>query len=158
MRREIALVVITGILLVGCPVIPQQPRQTETPNIAFAAPEHHNPAPERPKEAPQRREQYHDASRGYTPPQPQKLTVQVTAYNWTGRQTKMETWPDMGTIAVDPCVIHLGTRLYVPGYGWGRAEDTGAAIQGNIIDVYFPTEKEAVKWGRHKDIEILIYP
>ena len=40
-----------------------------------------------------------------------------------------------GIIAVDPRVIPLGTRLYVPGYGYGIAADTGGGIVGNMIDL-----------------------
>lgn len=53
-----------------------------------------------------------------------------------------------GVIAVDPTVIPLGTRLYVPGYGEGIAADIGGAIKGNIIDVLFETYEEAIQWGR----------
>ncbi|AIS51319.1 3D domain-containing protein [Thermoanaerobacter kivui] len=53
-----------------------------------------------------------------------------------------------GVIAVDPRVIPFGTRMYVEGYGFGIAADTGGAIKGNIIDVYFPTHEEVQKWGR----------
>jgi 3D (Asp-Asp-Asp) domain-containing protein len=41
----------------------------------------------------------------------------------------------MGAVAVDPNVIPLGTRMYIPGYGYGTAEDTGGAVIGNIIDL-----------------------
>lgn len=53
-----------------------------------------------------------------------------------------------GVIAVDPRVIPLGTRLYVEGYGFGIAADTGGAIKGDKIDVFFPTFEETMKWGR----------
>lgn len=43
-----------------------------------------------------------------------------------------------GVIAVDPSVIKLGSKLYVPGYGESVAGDTGGAIKGDIIDVGFP--------------------
>jgi len=46
-----------------------------------------------------------------------------------------------GTVAVDPSVIPLGTRMYIPGYGYGVAEDTGGAVIGNIIDLgYGPND------------------
>jgi uncharacterized protein YabE (DUF348 family) len=51
------------------------------------------------------------------------------------------------TIAVDPRVIPLGTRVYVEGYGFAIAEDTGGAIKGNIIDVFLHSPEEARNWG-----------
>jgi 3D (Asp-Asp-Asp) domain-containing protein len=42
-----------------------------------------------------------------------------------------------GIVAVDPSVIPLGTRLYIPGYGQAVAADTGSAVVGNIIDLGF---------------------
>lgn len=51
------------------------------------------------------------------------------------------------TIAVDPRVIPLGTRVYVDGYGFAIAEDTGGAIKGNTIDVFMHTTEEARRWG-----------
>ncbi|WP_291563157.1 MULTISPECIES: 3D domain-containing protein [unclassified Clostridium] len=52
------------------------------------------------------------------------------------------------TIAVDPRIIPLGTKVYVEGYGYAIAQDTGGAIKGNIIDVYFNTYNEMINWGR----------
>jgi 3D (Asp-Asp-Asp) domain-containing protein len=51
-------------------------------------------------------------------------------------------------VAVDPAVIALGTRLTIPGYGEGVAADTGTAVQGNTIDLWFPTLSDAMAWGR----------
>ena len=45
---------------------------------------------------------------------------------------------DRGIVAVDPSVIPLGTRLYIPGYGFAVAADTGGGIQGNMIDLGYP--------------------
>jgi 3D (Asp-Asp-Asp) domain-containing protein/septal ring factor EnvC (AmiA/AmiB activator) len=53
-----------------------------------------------------------------------------------------------GTIAVDPAVIPLGTKMFVPGYGDGVAADTGSAVSGRVIDVWFPTCAQALQWGR----------
>lgn len=53
-----------------------------------------------------------------------------------------------GVIAVDPNVIPLGTKLYIPGYGIATAEDTGGAIDGNRIDLCYNSVDEAFAWGR----------
>jgi uncharacterized protein YabE (DUF348 family) len=50
-----------------------------------------------------------------------------------------------GIVAVDPNVIPLGTRLYVPGYGEALAADTGSAVIGNIIDLGF-ADHETPDW------------
>lgn len=53
-----------------------------------------------------------------------------------------------GVVAVDPNVIPLGARLYIPGYGVAIAADTGGAIQGNIIDLCMESYSEAINFGR----------
>lgn len=55
-----------------------------------------------------------------------------------------------GTIAADITLYPYGTKIYIPGYGWGEVHDTGTAIKGNKIDLFFPSHKEALKWGRKK--------
>lgn len=60
-----------------------------------------------------------------------------------------------GVVAVDPKIIPLGTRIWVEGYGLAAALDTGGAIKGRRIDVYFPSHEEAKKWGR-KTVKIRI--
>jgi uncharacterized protein YabE (DUF348 family) len=50
-----------------------------------------------------------------------------------------------GIVAVDPNVIPLGTRLFVPGYGFAVAGDTGGGIIGDMIDLGFP-DGVAVDW------------
>ena len=42
----------------------------------------------------------------------------------------------------------FGTRMYVPGYGWGTVQDRGGKIKGNHIDLWFKTVEEAKKWGK----------
>lgn len=58
--------------------------------------------------------------------------------------------PNMKVIAVDPRIIPLGTKVYVEGYGYAVAADTGGAIKGYIIDLLMPTKAEAYRWGRKK--------
>lgn len=60
-----------------------------------------------------------------------------------------------GVIAVDPRVIPYYTKLYVPGYGFGQALDTGGAIKGNRIDLAMGSKSEALKYGR-KNIKIYL--
>jgi 3D (Asp-Asp-Asp) domain-containing protein len=83
------------------------------------------------------------------------LTVASTGYCLRGTTaTGMQTgW---GTIAVDPAVIPLGTRMSVPGYGDGVAADTGSAVQGNMIDLWFPSCDQALAWGQ-RTVTITLY-
>ncbi len=55
-----------------------------------------------------------------------------------------------GVVAVDPKVIPLGTRVYIPGYGEAVAADTGGAIKGNRIDLCYNTVREALQFGRRR--------
>ncbi|WP_255451328.1 peptidoglycan-binding protein [Sporomusa sp. KB1] len=52
-----------------------------------------------------------------------------------------------GLAAVDPAVIPLGTRLYIPGYGYAIADDIGGAIKGQRIDLAFDNRHEALNFG-----------
>ena len=74
------------------------------------------------------------------------MIVTATGYSLTGH-TATGVSVGYGIVAVDPSVIPLGTRMAVPGYGEGVAADTGGAIMGSHIDVWFPTRAEALAWG-----------
>lgn len=67
-------------------------------------------------------------------------------YTASGRKAVRDP-AGFSTIAVDPSVIPYGTKLYVEGYGFAIAADTGTSIKGNKIDVFFNTYKEACNWG-----------
>jgi 3D (Asp-Asp-Asp) domain-containing protein/sulfur carrier protein ThiS len=75
------------------------------------------------------------------------LTMLATAYTYTGRNTASGVPPGPGVAAVDPAVIPMGTRLYVDGYGFAVALDRGSSIKGNRIDLFFPEEADAWRWG-----------
>ena len=55
-----------------------------------------------------------------------------------------------GIVAVDPRVIPLGTKLFIPGYGEALAADTGGWIKGNRIDLCFESLEESFRFGRRK--------
>jgi 3D (Asp-Asp-Asp) domain-containing protein len=118
--------------------IEAQARAAEARTLEIAAPVVPAAPPPAPVEA---------ASALPAPPGPGTLTVTVTGYSIRGRTaTGIPTAP--GVVAVDPSVIPLGTPLTIPGYGDGIAADTGGAVQGNTIDVWFPTQAQARAWGR----------
>lgn len=90
-------------------------------------------------------------------------TMQATAYyggSFTAMGLKPVRDPDgLSTIAVDPRVIPLGTKVYIPGYGTAIASDTGGAIKGNIIDLYMNTYEECIRWGRRPvTLHVVAYP
>jgi len=76
------------------------------------------------------------------------LNSESTAYTFTGNKTATGIVPRQGIIAVDPKVIALGSKVYVEGYGYAIAADTGGDIRGNRIDVFFPTLRQCINWGR----------
>lgn len=84
--------------------------------------------------------------------------VEATAYtaNCNGCSGKTATGfdlrsnPNAKIIAVDPNVIPLGAKVWVEGYGYAIAADTGGNINGHKIDVFFPSKSEAYSWGRKK--------
>lgn len=100
-------------------------------------------------------ERTHEVSRGSG----RALYVSATAYSahdpGNGNHTATGTLVRRGVIAVDPSVIPLGTRVFIPGYGEAVAEDIGGGIHGQRIDVAFDTHAEALMFGR-QDLEIFI--
>ena len=67
----------------------------------------------------------------------------------TSPRTATGTTPRWGTVAVDPRVIPLGSRLLIEGFEEMVfvAEDTGSSIRGNIIDVWFDDAAAARRFG-----------
>jgi 3D (Asp-Asp-Asp) domain-containing protein len=85
------------------------------------------------------------------------MFVEATAYNpgprnyggGVGNWTATGRLARRGVVAVDPSVIPLGTRVYVEGYGYALAADTGGMIKGLRIDLCYNTYQEAMQFGRH---------
>lgn len=75
------------------------------------------------------------------------LDMIATSYTYTGRNTASGVPPRFGAAAVDPCVIPMGSRLYIEDYGYATALDRGSAIIGNRIDVFLETAAQASRWG-----------
>lgn len=83
-----------------------------------------------------------------------KLTVSATCYDLSG--TTATGMPvGWGIVAVDPSLIPLGTKMYVPGYGKGVAADVGGGIKGAVIDLWMPAA-DCMKWGR-RTVTITLY-
>ena len=82
------------------------------------------------------------------------MTMNASAYSaydpGNSHYTYGGSWLRKGLVAVDPNVIPLGTRLFIPGYGYAVADDIGGAIKGNKIDIAFDTHNEAMQFGRQK--------
>ncbi|WP_458411431.1 ubiquitin-like domain-containing protein [Schinkia sp. CFF1] len=95
-------------------------------------------------------------SRGYDNPVKKEFYVQATAYTaycsgCTGKTAtgvNLRTNPGAKVIAVDPDIIPLGTKVWVEGYGYAIAADTGSSIKGNKIDLFMSNEKEVGSYGR----------
>jgi uncharacterized protein YabE (DUF348 family)/3D (Asp-Asp-Asp) domain-containing protein len=93
------------------------------------------------------------------------LYMTITAYTHTGRTTACGNWPQFtrtlkkpGTIAVDPKSIPYGTLLYVTGYGYCVAEDTGSNTvdSSRMGDVFMNTTSDCYKWGRRRNVTVYV--
>jgi uncharacterized protein YabE (DUF348 family) len=78
-----------------------------------------------------------------------------TAASAGGSTTATGTGVYKGIIAVDPSVIPLGTSMYVPGYGYGIAADTGGGVEGYFIDLAYGTDDYYDWYSHYVDICIL---
>lgn len=88
----------------------------------------------------------------------------ATSYSPTFAETDSNPWmtasglkSGFGVVAVDPKVIPFGSLLYVEGYGYAVAGDTGGAIKGERIDVFFYSMSQSNKWGI-KNVKVYLLP
>lgn len=92
-----------------------------------------------------------------------KFSCTATAYSnhsntATGR-VPVRNEGGLSTIAVDPSVIPLGSKVYVDGYGYAIAADTGSAIKGDKVDLYLNSSGECNNWGRRSvNVLVVAYP
>lgn len=79
------------------------------------------------------------------------IVMHASAYSafdpGNGKYTANGTLLKKGIAAVDPSVIPLGTRLFIPGYGEAIADDVGGSIKGNRIDLAFDSRDDALQFG-----------
>jgi 3D (Asp-Asp-Asp) domain-containing protein len=73
--------------------------------------------------------------------------------SWYGR-TATGLKMRKGIVAVDPRIINLGSKVFVPGYGVGLAGDTGGAIKGKRIDLGYDNDNLQL-WYRWVDVYLL---
>lgn len=77
-------------------------------------------------------------------PSPRTIGPRATGRTATGIRAVF------GVAAVDPRVIPLGSLLFIEGYGYAIAADTGRAIKGNRIDLCYDRRHQALGFGRKK--------
>lgn len=93
-------------------------------------------------------------ARGTKPhePQPGLLSLDTVKHPWMLPVRLAVPWlwfAKDGTIAADTKYYPFGTRLHIPGYGYGVVEDRGSAIKGiRRLDAYFNSHQKALVWGR----------
>lgn len=84
-----------------------------------------------------------------------KISAHASAYVATGNRTAIGIVPYEGIVAVDPGMIPLYTKMYIPGYGIAMAGDTGGDMIGHRVDLFFNDYHRAIQWGR-RDVDIYI--
>ncbi|WP_066185722.1 MULTISPECIES: ubiquitin-like domain-containing protein [Gracilibacillus] len=109
-------------------------------------------------------EKTENVSRGGNEEEGKTLYMKATAYNWdcascdgrglTATGYDLKSNPE-GVVAVDPNVIPLGTKVWVEGYGYAIARDTGGNIKGNKIDLHMSSPQKAASYGM-KNVQVKI--
>ncbi|NBJ69759.1 MULTISPECIES: LysM peptidoglycan-binding domain-containing protein [Clostridia] len=134
------------------PAVPTKKEQQPAPETKAPVQEKQAPSPASKPAASQKAPEQQSQQKK---PQGQSFSVTATAYTAscngcsgvTATGVDLNKDPNAKVIAVDPSVIPLGSKVYVEGYGYATAADTGGAIKGNKIDVHVPSKGEATNWG-----------
>lgn len=87
------------------------------------------------------------------------FTANTTAYTaGPGARGALGMGVHYGTCAVDPGFVSLGSELWVEGYGYAYACDTGGAVKGNVVDLFMTSRGACVSWGRRNQTAYVIIP
>ena len=87
------------------------------------------------------------------------FTANTTAYTARpGAGGALGLGVHLGTCAVDPRFVSLRSELWIEGYGYAFANDTGGAVKGNVVDLYMNTKGQCISWGRRNKTAYVIVP
>lgn len=87
------------------------------------------------------------------------FTANTTAYTaGSGARGALGQSVHVGTCAVDPGFVSLRSELWVEGYGYAYANDTGGAVKGNVVDLYMGSRGQCISWGRRNVTAYVIVP
>lgn len=87
------------------------------------------------------------------------FTANTTAYTASaGARGALGQGVHVGTCAVDPGFVSLRSELWVEGYGYAYANDTGGAVKGNVVDLYMSSRGQCISWGRRNVTAYVIVP
>ena len=87
------------------------------------------------------------------------FTANTTAYTARpGAGGALGLGVHLGTCAVDPRFVSLRSELWIEGYGYAFANDTGGAVKGNVVDLYMNSKGQCISWGRRNKTAYVIVP
>lgn len=87
------------------------------------------------------------------------FTANTTAYTARpGAGGALGMGVHLGTCAVDPKFVALRSELWIEGYGYAFANDTGGAVKGNVVDLYMNSKGQCMSWGRRNMTAYVIVP
>ena len=87
------------------------------------------------------------------------FTANTTAYTARpGAHGAIGQVVHVGTCAVDPGFVSLRSELWIEGYGYAFANDTGGAVKGNVVDLFMSSRGQCISWGRRNKQAYVIVP
>ena len=87
------------------------------------------------------------------------FTANTTAYTArSGARGSLGETVHVGTCAVDPRFVSYRSKMWIEGYGYAYANDTGGAVKGNVVDLYMNSTGECIRWGRRNMTAYVLQP